>query len=279
MAGDIGVRRLLIAAVLSLFLGCEQAPAPVGPAQVPVGPLTAQLKAEGDSLAARGEYAAAVVKYQAAISQEPGDPLLWFAFGTSLSHLGRREETIQAFRRVVQLGKPDSQEVQVARRWLVSAGALGELPSFASPSEGSAPSQPTATARASQGPKGALRGTTQWAGLPAEARISVMIVLSGDDSSTKGLNFSRRTWLGEPYEFTDIPSGTYRLIAASGDTRLWEQRVTVETDRQTALDLTSASSQASLELPKVVPGAGEKHGQPERVPAGQGGLPPAGVER
>ncbi len=269
--------RLLIAAVLSLFLGCQEAP---GPAQAPVGSLTLQLKAEGDQLAARGEYAAAAVKYQVAVSQEPGNSTFWFALGTALSHLGQREETIQAFRRVVQLGQPDSQEVQVARRWLVSAGVLGgESLSLASPSEGRASSQRAAAARALQGPKGALRGTTQWAGLPAEARLSVMIVLSGDESSTKGLNFSRRLWLGEPYEFADIPSGTYRLIAASGDTQLWEQRVTVETDRQTVLDLTSATSQASLEIPKAVAGAGGRHGQPELIPHGQGGLPPAGVGR
>lgn len=271
------MRRLFLAVAVVLFLGCQQS-APVGPAQAPVGPLTAQLKAEGDQLMARGEYAPAAVKYQAAVRQEPGNSAFWFALGTALSHLGQREETIQAFRRVVQLGQPDSQEVQVARRWLVSAGVLGESLSFASPSE-AAPSQPTAAARASHGPKGALRGTTQWAGLPAEARISVKIVLAGDDSSTKGLNFSRRLWLGEPYEFADIPSGSYRLIAASGDTQLWEQRVTVETDRETVLDLTSATSQASLELPKIVPGAGGKPGQPELIPHGQGGLPPAGYER
>ncbi len=267
-----------MAAVLSLFLGCQQAPAP-GPAQAPVGSLTLQLKAEGDQLARHGEYAAAAVKYQAAVNQEPGSAPIWFALGTALSHLGQREDTIAAFSRVVELGRPESEEVQVARRWLLSAGALGERLAFASRSEGPRPSQPTATARASQGPKGALRGTTQWAGLPAEARLSVQIVLSGDDSSTKGLNFSRRLWLGEPYEFTDIPSGTYRLIAASGNTQLWEQRVTVETDRQTVLDLTSASSQASLELPQIVPGAEVRHGVPERLPPGQGGLPPAGVGR
>ncbi len=271
------MRRLLIAAVLSLFLGCQEAPAP-GPAQTPVGSLTLQLKEEGDQLAARGDYAAAAVKYQAAVRQEPGNSTFWFALGTAFSHLGQREDTIAAFRRVVQLGQADSQEVQVARRWLVSAGVLRESLSLASPSEGRAPSRPAA-APVPQGPKGALRGTTQWAGLPAEARISVMIVLSGDDSSTKGLNFSRRLWVGEPYEFADIPSGTYRLIAASGNTQLWEQRVTVETDRQTVLDLTSATSQASLEIPKIVAGAGGKPGQPELIPHGQGGLPPAGVER
>ncbi len=270
------MRRLFVAAAVALLLGCQESPAP-GPAQAPVGSLTLQLKEEGDALAARGDYAAAAVKYRTAANQEPGNAPIWFALGTALSHLGQREETIDVFRRVVQLGQPDSQEVQLARRWLVSAGALGELRSSASPSE--AASQPTAAARALQGPKGGLRGITQWAGLPAESRISVMIVLSGDDSSTKGLNFSRRLSLGEPYEFADIPSGTYRLIGASPDTQLWEQRVTVETDRQTVLDLTSANSQASLEIPKVVAGAGEKHGVPERIPHGQGGLPPAGVGR
>lgn len=272
------MRRLLFAIAVALLVGCQQS-APVAPAQVPVGSLTSQLKAEGDQLAARGEYEAAVVKYQAAVRQEPGDGTFWFALGTALSHLGRRDETIDAFRRVVELGGPESQEVQVARQWLVKAGALGEWLSFVSPSGESEPSKPTAAAAAAQGPKGTLRGTTQWTGLPAEARISVKIVLSGDDPSTKGLNLARQLWLGEPYEFDAVPSGSYRLIAASGDTQLWEQQVTVETDRQTVLNLTSANSQASLELPRIVPGAGGKPGQPEVIPHGQGDLPPAGVQR
>ena len=125
------MRRLLVAAAISFLLGCQQSPS-LEPAKAPLGSLTAQLKAEGDQLAARGEYEAAVVKYQAAVRQEPGEVPLWFALGSALSHLSRREETVEAFQRVVQLGRPDSQEVEVARRWLVSAGVLTASLSFAS---------------------------------------------------------------------------------------------------------------------------------------------------
>lgn len=237
------MRRLFIAAV-ALLLGCQQAPIP-GPAQAPVGSLTLQLKAEGDQLAARGDYEAAVVKYQAAVSQEPGDGLMWYALGTALSHLGQREGTIEAFRRVLDLGRPDSEEVQLARRWLVSVGVVDVAVSSARPSEGSRQSGPSAAAALPAGPKGGLRGKTEWKGVSPENLIMVKIILRGDEPLTQGQSFVRQINLGQPYAFESVPSGSYRLIAGAGHTQLWEEGVYVETDKQTVLNLSPANSPVS----------------------------------
>lgn len=239
------VRRLLAVCLLTLLLGCQQSPA-LGPANVPVGPLTTQLKAEADALAARGEYAAAVVKYQAAVNQEPGEISIWFALGTALSHLGQREGTIQAFQRVVELGRPGSEEVEVARRWLMSAGVLTTSLSFASSTASDAGSDASA-ATARPGPKGTLRGKTEWKGVTPENLIMVKLIISGDEPVTQGRTFVRSINLGQPYAFENVPSGAYRLVASAGRTQLWDEKVYVETDKQTVLHLSSANSPVSTD--------------------------------
>jgi len=247
------VRRLLVAAVISFLLGCQQSPS-LEPAKAPLGSLTAQLKAEGDQLAARGEYEAAVVKYQAAVRQESGEAPLWFALGTALSHLDQSEGTIRAFQRVLELGRPSSQEVEVARRWLVSAGVLTASPSFASSTAGGSGSD-SGAATASSGPKGTLRGKSEWKGITPEHAISVKLIISPEESTTRGQSFSRSIRLGQPYTFENVPSGAYRLEASAGQTHLWDEKVYIETDKQTVLNLTPANSPVS---PDTWPGAVEK---------------------
>ncbi|MBI2544067.1 MAG: tetratricopeptide repeat protein [Candidatus Rokubacteria bacterium] len=238
------MRRLLVAAAVAIVLGCQQSPPP-GSGKVPVGSLTAQLKAEGDQLAGRGEYEAAAVKYQQAVRQEPGDASMWFALGTALSHLGRREETVEAFRRVLQLGTPESQEVQVARRWLVSAGVLSESGACASASEGRATADPSAAPQPPSGPMGGLRGKTEWKGVTPENLIMVKIILSGDEPATQGRTFARSINLGQPYAFEKVAPGNYRLMASAGRTQLWDERVYVEADKQTVLNLSPGNSSVS----------------------------------
>jgi tetratricopeptide (TPR) repeat protein len=247
------VRCLLVAAAVVVLLGCQQSPSPQT-AKAPLGSLTAQLKAEGDQLAARGEYEAAVVKYQAAVRQEPGEAPLWFALGTALSHLDQSEGTIRAFQRVLELGRPNSQEVEVARRWLVSAGVLTASLSFTSSTAGESASN-SGAATAPSGPKGTLRGKTEWKGITPEHAISVKLIISPEESTTRGQSFSRSIRLGQPYTFENVPSGAYRLEASAGQTHLWDEKVYIETDKQTVLNLTPANSPVS---PGTWPGAVEK---------------------
>ena len=274
--------RLLVAVAVILLAGCQQSPSPE-PAKAPLGSLTAQLKAEGDQLAARGEYEAAVVKYQVAVRQEPGEAPLWFALGTALSHLGQREGTIEAFRRVVELGRPGSQEVEMARRWLVSAGVLTGSVSFASSTASDAGSDSSAST-APLGPKGTLRGKTEWKGVTPENLIMVKLIISGDEPATRGRSFSRSIKLGEAYAFENVPSGAYRLEAGAGRTRLWDEKVYIETDKQTVLNLSPATSSVSSdEFPgKVHKDEGDFHKDYDRYEHARPGAyepPPAGESR
>ena len=231
------MRRLAVVLFLALLLGCQQSPAP-GPA--PVGSLTLRLKAEGDALAARGDYEGAAVKYQAAANQEPEDVSIRFALGSALSHRGRREETVEQFRFVLARGKPDSPEVQAARRWLIAAGELTEAVTFAPSAIAQLEASPAAAApppQASQPPLpgGKVRGRTALTGQPRE----IALVLANQDEAKRNMAFTKTLKLGEPFTFDDIPPGTYRLTVedTEDDSELWDVEVTVASGKETVLDL------------------------------------------
>lgn len=233
MSIGAGKGSLVVVSLLALLAGCQQAP-PSGTA--PVGSMTLQLKQEGDGLAARGEYAAAADKYQAALSQEPSDLSLRFALGTTLSYLGRREDTIEQFRFVVTRGRPDSTEVQTARGWLIAAGELAESVTFAAPPNPEpevAPPPPASIAT------GRVKGRTVGRGTG-----EVNLALRGDDDRNREIAFPQSVKLGQPYEFAGIPPGNYRLKGedAESGTVLWDQRVTVTAGKETVLDLTTSNS-------------------------------------
>ncbi len=197
--------------------------------------MTVQLKQEGDALAARGDYEAAALKYQAAVNQEPEDISLRFALGTALSHLGRREETVQQFRFVVARGRPDSPEVQAARRWLIAAGELGETVSFAPPKSPVAPSAATPTAPVS--PPAAAQGVKVTVKTePRSGAGEVKITLEGPNSEQVWLKTVR---LGEPVEFSNVSPGSYRLIVQDRESgnEIRNQEVTVAPGKDVVLDL------------------------------------------
>ena len=231
------MRRLAIVALVALFLGCQQPPAP-GPA--PVGSLTLKLKAEGDALAARGDYEAAAVKYQQAANQEPEDVSVRYALGTALSRLNRREETAQQFTFVVVRGQPNSPEVEAARRWLMAAGEFSEslaVSPSAVPQTEVSPA-PVATPPSSPQPpvpSGTVRGKTELKGEPREIRV---VMISQDESKRK-MGLTQTVKLGESFAFDSVPAGTYRLMVqdSEGDSVLWDLEVTVAPGKETALDL------------------------------------------
>lgn len=206
-----------------------------------MGSLTVRLKAEGDALAARGDYEGAALKYQQAANQEPEDVSIRFALGSALSHLNRREETVEQFRFVVAQGKPDSPEVQAARRWLIAAGETPPDVSFEPPPPQSEPA-PVATASrpppAFAAPLGKVRGRTEAAGLEG---LEVIVALNGE--SNVELGFRVRGRVGQPFEFDKIPPGNYRLAVEHGETSeiLWDVPVTVASGKEIVVNLTGAN--------------------------------------
>lgn len=223
-----------------LLAGCGESPAPPPAATAPTRTDAAGLRSEGDALAARGEYAAAAERYREALRRAPEDLGLHFSLGSVLTHLGRRDEAVEQFRWVVAHGSPNRPEVATARQWLLEAGVVegGPAPTRAARKE---PSPPEASASF-----GMLKGNTVWPGVtPDTYRLTLQILLAGDDPFTQEKIIQARTRLGEPYVFPKVPEGTYRLMAQVGATRLWDTRITVAAGKETVLDLTPFMSPVS----------------------------------
>jgi len=80
---------------------------------------------------------------------------------------------------------------------------------------------------------------------PRDRRILVAITLTGDDIANRDVKRRRGDFrIGRGYEFNNLTPGTYTLFAEASGTRIWEQRVTVEANQATVVDLTDANSTA-----------------------------------
>jgi tetratricopeptide (TPR) repeat protein len=242
-------RGVLIAALLAVLAGCQQAPSPEPPK--PTKAPAVVLREEGDALAARGDYAGAAAKYETALASTPDDLSLRFVLGSTYSHLNRRAEAVAQFQLVVAGAAPTSQESQIARRWLVSVGALLGEPGAASPRSISEARPPTAAPGAQTG----LSGTLEWKGItPGSRRVPVRLTLTGQDFENRSVRSLRAARLGEKYAFPNITPGSYRLVVIAIEPReqpLWDVRVTVEKDKPTVLNLSSATATIS---PDTFPG-------------------------
>jgi hypothetical protein len=226
-----------------LLFGCQRSAPPAAPVAAASAAHSArQLKAQADELLRRREYANAVAKYESALQLEPEDIALRFALGSALSYLDRLDETAQHFRWVVRHGRPHSQEVLMARQWLTTAGERTGAPEV------------LRTAAASDSVS-RVKGKTEWPGISPRQRLVSLHVFLEDDASRQ-VRFARRFRLGEPYEFRNVPPGTYRLIAKVDGTQLWEHKVTVEGGRDAVVDLSAANS--PLPPDQLPPSAGER---------------------
>ena len=242
-------RGVLIAAIVAVLAGCQQAPPPEPPK--PAKPPAVVLREEGDALAAKGDYAGAAAKYETALASTPDDVSLRFALGSTYSHLNRRADAVAQFKLVLAAAAPTSQEYELARQWLVSVGALREDTAQATP--GATSEQPRATTP--QGPQTGLSGTLEWKGIAqGSRRVPVRLTLTGEDSENRRVRSLRAARLGEKYAFPNIAPGSYRLVVIAIEPReqpLWDVRVTVERDKPTVLNLSSASAAIS---PDAFPG-------------------------
>lgn len=197
----------------------------VVPGAAPPGPGVVQQAA---ALAARGDHEGAARLYRQGLRAAPEDGAVWYALGVSLSHLDQREAAGEAFRQVLRYGRPNSEEVRLARGWLVKAGMLAEPAAFTATSE----------AADGAGDKGSLKGKITW-GEPDPNRSGpwIHIVLEALDGAGKGDRFATRALLGQSYQLEHLPAGSFRLTGGIGARRFWELRVAVEAGREVVLDL------------------------------------------
>ena len=229
---------LLVAALL--LAACQQPPARQVPATSAVSPAE-QMLTEGGALMAQGNYVTAVEKLRQAADLEPGSVAVRFALGTAYSFLEKRPEAITQFRWVMANARVESNERDEARRWLMRVGALVEPPP--APGKPDMASSDTAAKKVDPAAQGSISGQTQWTGvIPAEHKVPVRIAIVGSEDATRELRQRTQVYLGERFEFKDVPEGQYRLIGAFADKLLWDQSVTVKGGKQTDVALSQATS-------------------------------------
>ncbi|OLE00064.1 MAG: hypothetical protein AUG80_03460 [Candidatus Rokubacteria bacterium 13_1_20CM_4_68_9] len=195
---------VIVAVVAALLLGCQQS-RPANPLAPPMGPAVRTLKEEGDQLARSHDWAGAATKYQTALNRESSNLELRLALGITLSHLDRREETIEQFRWVVNHSQPGTPEFVMARTWLVEAGEVDGGLRTASAS----PVTDAASASKETTPKGGVRGMTSWPGVAPRERLRL------------------------------------RAVAIDQNVELWDKQVVVEAGKETTLDLSASDSSVS----------------------------------
>jgi len=224
------VRVLVLLAALGLTLGACQRSSP--PPTSSAGSLTGRLSAEGDALMAQGDYERAAVKYQSALNEAPNEIAIRYALAVALSYTTRRDETIQQFRIVVSRGEPSSTEVKAAREWLASVNGLEDTSVSVMPSIAQAEGRAAKTGR--------VLGRIQWHDIdPYDRMVRISVSLTGEDVATR---MTRPFKIGRPYEFRNVPPGSYRLVAEVGGTPMWDVKIDVSADNDTPLDLTDANS-------------------------------------
>jgi hypothetical protein len=230
------VRRIvLLAAALLLGTACQQAPV----SHPPVSTLSPaeQLKVEGDAFMAKGDYADAVEKYRQAADLDPAAIGPRFALGTAYSFLEKRPEAILQFRWVLGHADAGSDEYHEAQRWLTRVGALvaPTLVADAGQKGQARPVDPSTVGR--------LVGKTEWPGVTPQRRlITGTLSLVGDEPVTYDVKRDRAFRLGDGYEFKDVPAGRYRVVAVVDGTTVWDEKVTVDTGKDTSLTLSQATS-------------------------------------
>ncbi len=224
IASSVWVALILI---ILVFRGGGAVPPPAD--ELRPGPSGGSLPQQAEALVAQGDYEGAWNLYYQALQAAPEDVSLWYGLGVTLSHLKKRKETEEAFQYVVRHGRPDSEEVRVARNWLRSAGVLVKPVAFAVAAE------PAVEAR---GEKAALSGKVTW-GAPQANRppLTVRLLLHGLSGPAGGKRFYTRAVLGETYRFEGLPGGSYRLIGAAAGQRLWDLTFVVENAKEAVLDL------------------------------------------
>src|SRR2546427_4370502 len=213
---------VIVAVVAALLLGCQQS-RPANPLAPPMGPAVRTLKEEGDQLARSHDWAGAATKYQTALNRESSNLELRLALGITLSHLDRREETIEQFRWVVNHSQPGTPEFVMARTWLVEAGEVDGGLRTASAS----PVTDAASASKETTPKGGVRGMTSWPGVaPRERLVPLRITLSGGDTENPPVPLGPRFPLGQPHRLAPPRPRQDRLRAppTAQNPERWDQQ-------------------------------------------------------
>ncbi|OGK80755.1 MAG: hypothetical protein A2X52_04535 [Candidatus Rokubacteria bacterium GWC2_70_16] len=219
-------RLLRWAPVVILLLAACEAPPPPPKAEPDLATQAAQALS-------RGEYAAAGTLYRRALEGSPDSLALHYGLAVAASYLDQRETAIREFRWVLEHGPAGSAEVEAARRWLASAGALPR------------PAGPAAPAAAERElGHASLEGRVVF-GEGQELRPmarKALILVGQPGTPTKEERYNLRTDEEGRYRFPSVAPGPYMLTDRVAGPVIWRLRVELGPGQEMALDLTPANS-------------------------------------
>lgn len=179
------------------------------------------------------DWARAARLFAEAITGAPGALGFHYGLAIAASHLDRREDAVREFRWVLTHGSPASAEVQVARSWLTTSGALDSSataarrpgpPQFGSDAVGDA----------------SLRGRVTWSdgdGTPVAAHRVQIHLLGRAGTPTARARYTVRTDEAGYFQFRDVVAGPYQLTNELVGQPRWRLGVDLEPGRDRRLDL------------------------------------------
>jgi len=77
---------------------------------------------------------------------------------------------------------------------------------------------------------------------PQRRLVTGTLSLVGDEPVTYDVKRNRAFRLGDAYEFKDVPAGRYRVVAVVDGATVRDEKVTVETGKDTSFNLSQATS-------------------------------------
>jgi len=181
----------------------------------------------------RAEYAKAADLYRRALEASPDSLPLHYGLAVAASYLDLKEEAIREFRWVFERGAPGSAEVEAARRWLASVGALPRPAVAAMPAGGER-----------ELGNASLEGRVVFGeGQDLQPMVRKALILVGQPGTpTKEERYNLRTDEEGRYRFPSVAPGPYMLTDRVAGPVIWRLRVELQPSQEMTLNLNPANS-------------------------------------
>lgn len=219
-------RAVCVVAALALFIGgCSASPGPTPVVQDDEARLAAAALESGD-------YAGAADLYRRAVAKAPDRLPLHYGLAVSASHLDLKSEAIREFRWVLEHGDPGQPEVENARKWLVTAGAL------APPSKRQTAPFPTTTATGE--PTAASSARVEGRVVPVggpQVGPAKRLQLFLTEQPSRVHHYPVRTDEEGRFRFPSVAPGIYKLSDRISGPPTWRLRVEAKPGQVVFLDL------------------------------------------
>ena len=221
---------LLALALLALALGACQSPPPAPPKAA------ADAATSAANALDSGDYAKAAELYRQALQSKPESLPLHYGLAVATSYLNLKDEATREFKWVLERGEAGSAEVEAARRWLVSVGAIPR-PSQAPVAQAQEEDREPGSAR--------LEGRAVFAeaGQAPQPMRRLQIFLVGQRGTpTQEARYVLRTDEEGRFKFPSVVPGPYKLTNRVAGQPTWRLRVELKPNQELVLDLTPANS-------------------------------------